>query len=63
MEVVLKKELKLTKLTFSERKYLMKWYVYFINRLGKKDCHCFEGDEKQAKHFASLVNGQIYVEN
>ena len=36
----------------------MKWYVYFLKN-GKTVCHCFEQDEKQARHFASLVNGRI----
>lgn len=37
----------------------MKWYVYFTNRYGRKVCHCFENDEPQARHFASLVNGDV----
>ena len=39
----------------------MKWYVNFY-RNGAKISHCFEDDEKQAKHFASLVNGTAYKE-
>ena len=35
----------------------MRWYVYFYKN-GKRICHGFD-DEKQAKHFASLVNGEI----
>ena len=37
----------------------MKWYVNFYKN-GVLICHCFEDDEKQAKHFASLVNGTVY---
>ena len=39
----------------------MKWYVNFY-RNGVKISHCFEDDEKQEKHFASLVNGTAYKE-
>ena len=39
----------------------MKWYVYF-NKNGRVICHCFEDDEKQAKHFAALVNGKVVKE-
>lgn len=38
----------------------MKYYVYFIDGHGIERCNCFEEDEEQAKHFASLVNGRIY---
>ena len=41
---------------------LIKWYVYFTGRGGLWRCHCFEDDEKQARHFASLVNGQVELE-
>lgn len=37
----------------------MKWYVYYTNLFGKRTCECFENDESQAKHFASLVNGEV----
>lgn len=36
----------------------MKWYVYFLKN-GIRTCHCFEEDEQQARHFASLVNGEV----
>ena len=39
----------------------MKYYVrYFSN----KACRiaCFENDEVQAKHFAKLVNGTVFVD-
>lgn len=39
----------------------MKWYVYFIKD-GRRICHCFEDDEKQARHFAALVNGELVKE-
>lgn len=38
---------------------MKKWYVNFYNN-GVLISHCFEDDEKQAKHFASLVNGTVY---
>lgn len=37
----------------------MKWYVYFTDYRGIYRCHCFEDDEQQARHFASLVNGEV----
>ena len=37
----------------------MKWYVKFYKE-GKAVFHCFEDDEKQARHFASLVNGYVF---
>lgn len=40
----------------------MKWYVYFVNRFGRKDIHCFEDNEEEARHFASLVNGIVKLE-
>jgi hypothetical protein len=38
----------------------MKWYVDFYDEHGVKRSCCFEDDEKQAKHFASLKNGTAY---
>ena len=38
----------------------MKWYVDFYDEHGLKRSRCFEDGEKQAKHFASLVNGTVY---
>lgn len=38
---------------------MKKWYVNFYKN-GVLISHCFEDDEKQAKHFASLVNGTVY---
>lgn len=37
----------------------MKWYVNFYKNSVKMS-HCFEDDEKQARHFVSLVNGTVY---
>lgn len=37
---------------------MKKWYVNYYNN-GVLVSHCFEDDEKQAKHFASLVNGTV----
>lgn len=34
----------------------MMWYVIYE---GKKKSICFYDDEKQARHFASLVNGTV----
>ncbi len=42
--------------------HMVKWFVYFIGRNGVKRCHCFENDEQQARHFASLVNGRVELE-
>ena len=42
-----------------EEKDMKKWYVNYYNN-GVLVSHCFEDDEKQAKHFASLVNGTVY---
>lgn len=41
---------------------MKKWFVYFLGRHGEKLCHCFEDDERQARHFASLVNGEVALE-
>lgn len=38
---------------------MKKWYVYFVNRFGRKDVHCFEDDEVQARFFAEQVNGRV----
>ena len=41
-----------------------RWYVYFISPNTKqKTCHCFEDDEKQARHFANLVSGIVCRNN
>ena len=37
-------------------------FVYFFGRHGEKRCHCFEDGEQQARHFASLVGGEIVLE-
>lgn len=39
----------------------MKYYVNFVQS-GVSCSHCFENDEHQARHFASLVNGDVIVE-
>lgn len=41
---------------------MIKWFVYFIGQGGAYRCHCFEDDEQQARHFASLVNGKLTLE-
>lgn len=41
---------------------MIKWRVHFIDRKGVSRCSCFEDDEQQARHFASLVNGEITLE-
>lgn len=41
---------------------MIKWYVYFEERNGRKCCHCFEHEGQQAKHFASNVNGNATLE-
>lgn len=41
---------------------MKKWYVYFIGRHGEIRCHCFEDDEKQARHFSTLVGGNVSLE-
>lgn len=41
---------------------MVKWFVYFFGRHGEKRCHCFEDGEQQARHFASLVGGEIVLE-
>lgn len=38
---------------------MIKWYVDYIDRHGAKCCSCFEDEEQQARHFASLVNGKL----
>lgn len=39
----------------------MKYYVrYFSNKVCR--IACFENDEGQAKHFAKLVNGTVFVD-
>lgn len=40
----------------------MKYYVYWKNQYGTTLCHCFEQDEKQAKHFAKNVDGIVKYE-
>lgn len=41
---------------------MTKWFVYFFDRHGVKRCHCFENDEQQARHFSSLVDGEVVLE-
>ena len=41
---------------------MVKWFVYYTGRHGVKRCSCFEDDEQQAKHFASLVEGRVVLE-
>lgn len=41
---------------------MIKWFVHFTGRHRVKACHCFEEDEQQARHFASLVNGEVVLE-
>lgn len=41
---------------------MIKWFVYFCDRPGENRCHCFEEDEQQARHFASLVAGKVSLE-
>ena len=36
----------------------MKYYVCFYKD-GKRLCHCFEQDKKQAEHFAICVSGEV----
>ncbi len=39
----------------------MKWYVYFRSSYyGRRICHCFEQNEKEARWFAEQVNGELY---
>ena len=40
---------------------MKKYYVYFFKN-GREVCECFENEEEQARHFATLVNGRFVVE-
>ena len=41
---------------------MIKWFVYYIDHHGVRRCSCFEEEEQQARHFASLVNGKLTLE-